>query len=97
MSGFNAPLAKYFISPGNRQGSFPWRPIPLVSVAATITVMLGYDEGIVKVRRGVYDEERKVKSPIRRLDRSWGVRKRKLHLRMTYSQLWTTLLFWTFQ
>lgn len=69
----------------------------MVSVAATITVMLGYDEGIVKVRRGVYDEERKVKSPIRRLDRSWGVRKRKLHLRMTYSQLWTTLLFWTFQ
>lgn len=36
-----SPLAKYFISFGNRQGSPPPFPIPFSSVAATIIVMGG--------------------------------------------------------
>jgi hypothetical protein len=36
----NAPWAKNFSSPGNRQGKVPFRPIPLLTVAATMAVTL---------------------------------------------------------
>lgn len=46
-----APFAKYFISPGKRQGSAPFLPIPFDMVAATMAVRLGEDggEGMVVV------------------------------------------------
>ena len=43
----SVPRAKYFISPGRRQGRVPFSPMPLLRVAATMAVMLGWEDGIV--------------------------------------------------
>jgi hypothetical protein len=50
--GADAPLAKYFISPGNFQGRPPLIPIPMDWVAATMMVSLGVGGGIVEFLQG---------------------------------------------